>query len=83
MPARVRSRLSRAFAMPKSSSFTMPSYATITFFWATSLWTMGLCCPEAFLNVCAACSARHTSRITATLSHSGMGCWRRSYAAVI
>ncbi len=40
-PTCVCPRPSRALAMPKSSSFTTPSYVTITFFCATSRWMTG------------------------------------------
>ncbi|CAM4325305.1 hypothetical protein COSO111634_37525 [Corallococcus soli] len=53
VPTWVRSRLFFALAMPKSSSFTVPSYVTMMFFCATSRWMTGLGWPPGDVKVCA------------------------------
>ena len=52
--------MDRAFAMPKSASFTWPSHVGRTLFGDTSRWTMSRRLPSSSTKLWAKSSARHT-----------------------
>ncbi len=67
-----------ALAMPKSTSFTLPSYSTTMLPGLTSRWISSIGSPVIDLRLWAASRPAAASAITRTAASTGSGCFLRT-----